>query len=279
MAKGEVQEGGWRGPALERRYRKDLRFNRAVEIVKGFETAVDELDFERQSIFEGIFKVLAKIKLPGFGSLNQLRFPVQFRRADTAQSIMQLLEFSFRQIHYKGPLFLNHPGSGVSDSGARSSGVASVETFSDELSTLMSKIYADFAEILIRAGIVNNLDDGDDVDKYGGGDFFEGDLYKLQLKDKEGKKSVVPAYCKGVADGSECFLSGAKVPSNEPIFYFNPECSADPFYKIGKEYLRQENDADVYWWLVGYTKNGELIGKFLRRESMSRPRLDETAYT
>lgn len=244
---------------VNRRRNKDLTIARAREIVLGFEKAAGELDEIRESLIVRIMSVLTGVRERlGF---DKRAFPIKFRRTDSVEAIMQLVEFSLRLIKQGGPEV--KPGD---QKGKNPEEVA--QEFDDELVELRGRIYADFAEIMMRTGIVK------DVDEVNAGDqnyaFIVGEAYKIHLRDRIGDMQVAPAYCKGLTNGNECLMDGNRIQSGEPIFYFNPAFSADPTFQIANEYVKYEPDMNVYWQHMGYTKTGQIIMRVLRRESLDR---------
>lgn len=78
--------------------------------------------------------------------------------------------------------------------------------------------------------------------------------------------------CSGFTENGEHFHQGHPFRSGEPIFQFYRGMEFNSYgryvsdYKIGKEYMFQEPKHDVYMEFCGYTRNGEPVMKFLKRE-------------
>lgn len=243
-----------------RRSHKPLAIGRAREIVLGFEKAVDELDEIRESFLLRFLDTLSGLRSGlGFGPFDKEAFPIKFQRTDTVEAIMQLVEFSLRLIREVGPEVRPDDEKGKSPD-------RMAQEFEDELGELRGRIYADFAEIMMRVGIVKDVDEVNSEDQSYA--FIVGEAYMIYLKDRAGDKKVVPAYCKELAKGDECLTDGSRIQSGEPIFYFNSKFSEKSFFRIGGEYVKQEPDANVYWQHMGYTKTGQIIMKVLRMEPL-----------
>ncbi len=257
----------------DRRHDGDMTPDRAGEIVAQFEFAVYDLQSARKDVFGRLFTWLGDLGIPGFGGFSKLSTLLRFRTTDTPECIVQLINFSLQEYLKIGPVAWFGAEWNDQSEGCEtwSSPQEQAEKFFDELDDLRGRIYADFAEILMRAGIV----DLEDVDEVNAMDldyaFVVGDLYKLHLVNDDGGGYVVPAYCRGLTTGVESYMSGAKTASGMPIFYFNVLEGPKSLYIICKEYLRQEPDRDVYWQFLGFSKTGEVVCRILREESISRP--------
>ena len=143
MAKEEAVKSGVVDGQVERRKNEPLTLDRAEHIFHAFEAASKDLEQTRGHVFSGVLEIMRKIKIPGYGSLNPLDFPVKFRGTDSVQTIMRLLTSSHSLISKYGPLPPGH---------------ARIPRLHDDLDDTRALVYADFAEIL-SFGVVAECDD------------------------------------------------------------------------------------------------------------------------
>lgn len=142
----------------------------------------------------------------------------------------------------------------------------------EEFSQARAAVLADFAEILVRSGIVSRPPA---VDKNPDIVFEEGKIYRIKIHGVD-----VLAYCAGFTGEGYCFNDGSAIPYRVPIFQFrNPgNDGVCDDYKIGQEYGRviegrngdSGSAAASYSEFCGYTWSGRPVMKFLRRQAVSR---------
>lgn len=237
-------ESGYSGP--DRRTGNDLSSGRALEIMNALEAAQAELKAKRDSIQARFLRWLADIVGTGYKDID---VSCEFRGSDSAAKIRELFIDS----------------SMLNEAAVLAGGWEdSEEEIRDEFIEARAEVLADFAEIMIRSGIaswIRDVEQNEDIV------FGEGHIYRIEI---HGKK--VLATCNGFTEQEKHFYEGRSFPSGEPVFQFYRGKKFDSYgryvggYKIGKVYILQEPRYDVHMEFCGYTRYGDPVMKFLRRE-------------
>lgn len=237
-------ESGYSGP--DRRTGKNLSADRALEIMNALEAAQSELKAKKDSIQARFWRWLADVVGTGYKDID---VPCKFRGSDSAARIRKLFIDS----------------SGLNEAAVLAEvGEDSIEVVEDEFIEARGDVLADLAEILSRSGIVAEPREVEGDENIV---FTEGHIYRMKI---QGKK--VLATCGGFTEKGKHFYQGHSFCSGEPIFQFYRGKEFNSYgryvsdYKIGKIYIFQEPKHDVYMEFCGYTRNGEPVMKFLKRE-------------